>query len=62
MKGSEFCLKISFVNRKKIAIGFKIHIISYTLVLAVWKNPEGLARLNYVRKGQNLRSYTNREF
>ena len=62
MKGSDFRLKISSANGEKIAIGFKIHIISYTLVLAVWKNPEGLARLNYVRKGQNLRSYTNREF
>ena len=39
MKGSEFCLKINFANRKKIAIGFKIHLIKFTLVLAIWKNP-----------------------
>ena len=39
MKGSEFRLKISSANGEKIAIGFKIHIIEYTLVLAIWKNP-----------------------
>ena len=39
MKGSEFLLKISSANMKKIANGFEIHFIKFTLVLAIRKNP-----------------------
>ena len=39
MKGSEFHLKISSANMKKIANGVKIHFIKFTLVLAIRKNP-----------------------
>ena len=38
MKGSEFLLKISSANMKKIANGVKIHFIQFTLVLVIWKN------------------------
>ena len=63
MKGSEFLLKISSANMKKIAIGVKIHLIRFTLLWVIQKNPlYRVFPLIFYRKLTLVRRNDNRGF